>query len=71
MKPHTIVIEEGDRQAILLALAELSIARPGWVFMLSEIALKMDNKTEEGFPQMFEQFRRNHSNPLAEVLSRE
>jgi hypothetical protein len=67
---HTIVIEEGQRQAILLALAELSMARPGWVPMLEEIALLMDNKNAEGQAIMFESFRQNHTRPLAEALAR-
>jgi hypothetical protein len=68
---HTIRITEEERQMVLLALAELSIARPGWISSLEEIALKMDNKTEDGRAEMFDQFRRNHSNPLAEKLSKE
>jgi len=41
--PHTLEIEEGERQAILLALAHLAIERPGWDDMLREIAKKMDD----------------------------
>jgi hypothetical protein len=54
---HTITIEEGDRQAILLAIAHLSIERPGWEKMLIAIALKMDNRQPDGRPQMFDEFR--------------
>jgi hypothetical protein len=66
----TVVYDEAQRQVVLLALAELSIARPGWLEALEEIALKMDNKTAEGRAEMFDQFRRNHSNPLAEKLAK-
>ncbi len=34
----TIQIDDADRQAILLALARLSLERPGWVWYLGEIA---------------------------------
>lgn len=65
---HTIVLKEDERQTILLALAELSIARPGWVQMLSDIARQMDNTDPRGEPQMFEQFRQNHVAPLVEAI---
>jgi hypothetical protein len=55
-RKHVMVVEEGERQAILLALAHLSIERPGWEVMLREIAMKMDNEVQ-GKPQMFEHFR--------------
>lgn len=67
---HTIEIDEGQRQSILLALAELSIGRPGWVHMLNEIALKMDNTTPEGNAEMFEEFRQLHTQQLRELLLR-
>lgn len=53
---------------IILALAELSIARPGWVQTLSDTAQKMDNKNQHGEPEMFEQFRINHSKPVTEAI---
>lgn len=28
---HTLTIEESDRQLLVMGLAELAIARPGWV----------------------------------------
>ncbi len=66
---HSIRIDESERQAILLALAELSIARPGWVYMLEQIAFKMDNKDENGHAEMFEGFRYNHVRPMVELLA--
>jgi hypothetical protein len=68
MDSHTFTVDESERQAIILSLAELSIARPGWLMCLETIALKMDNKTADGKAQMFEQFRLNHSNAMAEKL---
>jgi hypothetical protein len=38
-----VEIDEGERQLILLALAQLSVARPGWDHALNKIACKMDN----------------------------
>ncbi len=36
--PNRYEIEEGDRQAIVLALAKLSLTRPGWLDMLRGLA---------------------------------
>lgn len=48
----TIELEEGDRQAILLALAKLSLSRPGWhPAYLSRIAEQLGGRA------MYEQFR--------------
>ena len=49
---HTFTINEGNRQATLLALAHLAIERPGWELMLSEIAKKF------GGLEMYLQFKR-------------
>lgn len=54
---HTITIDEGQRQAILLAIAHLGIARPGLDMILSELALLMDNKLPDGQPQMFRELQ--------------
>jgi hypothetical protein len=53
---HTIVLDESERQAVLLALAKLSLERPGWDDMLNRIALKMDNASA-GRAQMYDSFR--------------
>jgi len=66
----TFTVEDAERQMILLALAELSIARPGWIDTLESIALKMDNRNADGHAEMFERFRRNHSDPVAEQLKK-
>jgi hypothetical protein len=45
-------IEEGDRQMVLLALAELSLSRPGWDDALGRIADQIFGR------ELFEQFKR-------------
>lgn len=52
-----IEIDEGQRQMMILALAHLSIERPGWDTALNELALKMDN-VEDGRAVMYDQFRK-------------
>ena len=49
-----LILEEEERQAVLLALAKLAVDRPGWDYMLSQIALKIDNKKEDGRPEMYD-----------------
>jgi hypothetical protein len=60
MKDHDIQIDEGQRQMMLLALAKLSIERPGWLTAIEELALKMDNRTADGKPELLHEFRRLH-----------
>lgn len=52
MRRLTFSLEEGQRQATLLALAELALSRPGWDHMLREIAQELDGA------DMFEGFKR-------------
>jgi hypothetical protein len=52
-------LEEGQRQMTLLALAKLSIERPGWLDALEEVALLMDNNVD-GKPELFHKFRTLH-----------
>jgi hypothetical protein len=52
-----------DIQAICLALAELSIARPGWTQYLGEVASNF-----QGGEELYHAFRRNHALPVAEAL---
>lgn len=47
-----VTIEEGERQTTLLALAELSLRRPGWLDHLERIADKFGGK------MMFDEFRK-------------
>jgi hypothetical protein len=41
-RDHYFTIEEGERQAVLLALAELALSRPGWDDMLRRLAEKLN-----------------------------
>jgi len=47
----TVTLDESERQAVLLALARLSVECPGWQMMLGEIAQKFEGQ------KMFEEFR--------------
>lgn len=67
---HAFRIDESQRQATLLALGHLAVERPGWDFMLSEIALRMDN-TVEGRPELFDKFRQMHAEEMAVRKPRE
>lgn len=59
----TIELEEGDRQAILLALAKLSLSRPGWhPACLSRIADQLRGR------EMYEQFRSHGPDTVGNVL---
>lgn len=49
---HTITIDEGERQAILLAMAHMTVERPGWEYMYTEIAKKLDNVIA-GVPELY------------------
>jgi hypothetical protein len=51
MKNVTITIEEDQRQAILLAIAKLSLSRPGWEHYLRGISELL------GGVQMYEEFK--------------
>lgn len=53
----TVQLEEEDRQLVILALAKLAIARPGFEDALHRIALRIDNRTGEGRAQMFDELR--------------
>jgi hypothetical protein len=66
---HTIEIEEGDRQLILLALAKLSVERPGFLDTIERIALTMDNRDANGEPQLLSQLRAIHAQPHPADLS--
>jgi len=58
---HNLAIDEGDRQMLLMALAHLAVERPGWNHALSRIAIRVDNKTREGRPELYDDFRKIHS----------
>jgi hypothetical protein len=46
---------EGERQMILLSLAELALSRPGWDESLGEIADRFEGR------EMFEAFKRTNA----------
>jgi hypothetical protein len=50
-------LEEAERQMVLLALARLSIERPGWDAALNRLAMKIDND-REGRAEMYDAFRK-------------
>jgi len=51
-----VELDEGDRQLILLALAELSISRPGFDAALNSVAIQFD-QVEKGRAVMYDKFR--------------
>lgn len=61
---HAFRIDEGQRQALLLAMAHLAVERPGWDFMLSEIGLDMDNVVD-GRPELFDKFKALYAEEIA------
>jgi hypothetical protein len=56
---RSLELEEEERQALLLALAMLSIERPGWASLLSDIAVRIDNVVD-GRPVMFDELVKLH-----------
>jgi hypothetical protein len=65
MRDIQLTLEEEERQLVLLAIAHLAVNRPGWDYVLANIALKMDNKKGNGRPEMFDEFKAlyRHSTP--------
>lgn len=57
---HVLTMQEGERQAVLMALSHLAQERPGWDDLLSSLALQIDNKLPNGRPQMFDLFKNMH-----------
>lgn len=64
--PHTLTIDESQRQLLLMALAMLAVERPGFNEALAEIAIKVDNNVR-GKAKMFEAFKELRSPPAGEV----
>jgi hypothetical protein len=56
---HVMRLDEGERQMMLMALAHLSVERPGWDDALQRLAKQLDNE-ENGRPQMYDEFRKLH-----------
>jgi hypothetical protein len=51
----SLELDEAERQMLLLALAHLSVERPGWDDALNRIACKIDNITD-GRAVLYEEF---------------
>lgn len=51
-----LALSESDRQLVLMALAKLSLERPGWDAALNIIALRVDNNAD-GRATMYDEFR--------------
>lgn len=51
---HTFQLDEGDRQMIILALAELALTRPGWDWTIRETVTKLGG---ENASRMFAGFK--------------
>ncbi len=64
---YALELDEGDRQMVVLALAHLSVERPGWDHALNLLALQIDNQSE-GRGVMFDELRKLHR--LAVVAER-
>ena len=62
---HVMHLDEGQRQMMLMALAHLSVERPGWDDALQRLAIQLDNE-ENGRPQMYDGFRKLHRLALVE-----
>jgi hypothetical protein len=60
----TLELEEGDRQLVLMALAALSLEKPGFVDALNRIAVRIDN-VKDGRAELFDGFRRFRADALA------
>ncbi len=57
-----VEIDESQRQMTVMALAHLSVQRPGWNMALSEIAKKMDNPDLQMYRD-FQTFRESEDEP--------
>lgn len=63
----TVTIDEEDRQMIVLALAKLSIERPGWHWTLGRLAALFSTAPDiENGRALFEQFREIHNRSVKE-----
>ena len=51
MAEFTLVLDEGERQMVVMALAKLALQRPGWDVALWEIAERISDR------EMYEAFR--------------
>lgn len=61
---RTMLLNEADRQTVLLALARLSVERPGWEDYLHTLALQIDSQ-RDGRALMFDDFRALRANRVS------
>jgi hypothetical protein len=52
---QTYIFEEGDRQILLLALAELALSRPGWQYAIGLIVERLHGE------EMYINFKRTNA----------
>lgn len=67
MAKQTVImvsVDEGERQVILLALAELALERPGWDYMLGELAERF-----QGRP-MFDGFKHSNADRIVGIAAK-
>jgi hypothetical protein len=66
--PWTTVlpVTEEDRQLVLMALAHLAVARPGFDDALATIARRIDNHSPDPDrrPELYDEFKRLHAESL-------
>ncbi len=67
---HPVELAEEERQMVLMALAHLSVERPGWDDALSRLARRMDGVVPENSerPIMYDEFRRLHRSRLGSLV---
>lgn len=63
---YHIVIDEGARQLVLMALAHLAVERPGFDDALSRIAqqivpIRVDQRQDNSGPEMYTKFKELHA----------
>lgn len=56
--------DEGERQMLLLAIAELALSRPGWDWMLGEVADRFEGRA------MFDQFKKLNAGGFVSSIAR-
>lgn len=57
---HVITLDHCQSDMVLMALAHLSVERPGWDYALRQVAAMLDEKLSDGRLRMFEDFKRMH-----------
>lgn len=62
-------LTEAERQLLLMALAHLSVERPGWYAALNRLAVKVDD-ARAASAEVFEEFRRMHQRATAPEQAR-